>query len=609
MRASRPKKLTEVLLWMSMLPWGATSMAQSLPDDFFPESIAVADGGALFLGSSVEGTIVRIPAGGQAAVPFIPAGSNGLMSVQGLLVDDASRTLWACTADLGVAKTAKGESALLAFDLATGQPTGRWPLTGGGFCNDIAVAADGALLITDTVKPRILRFDHTVRRLSVWLEHPLLGGQPFNGNGIALDGSNVFVSTFADGRLLRVPVLADGEAGTPVVIGLPRPLSGGDALRRAGPGQFLVFENGLPAGGGQVTLMLVERDRAVLMPVASDIAEPVSGLVRDDQVVVVESQFGKLFGAAKGQVTRPFRLRTLPLPILPASIGLPKELPYPNGIAAAADGTTYVGSITGGRILRQRPGAPWEIVFPGSDAIYAATSLRLDEPRGLLWGASPDFLPGDRARPHRVFALDLATGAVSRVSDMPDGGFGNDIAIDPDGGVLVTDSFGGRVFRIAPDADVMITLVRDPLLGPIDGIGAGGIARAQDGRLIVGNYGAGRLVAIEQGRVREIALPRPIANPDGLAFDRDGTLILLEGDVPGGNGRVLRIREPFAPGERVIEILAEGLESPVNLSLTPDGRALITESRIRHRLVGDDRTTAPAAFRILSLALPKGDRP
>ena len=32
------------------------------------------------------------------------------------------------------------------------------------------------------------------------------------------------------------------------------------------------------------------------------------------------------------------------------------------------------------------------LAFPGSDEVFSATSLRLDAPRGLLWGTSPDVM-------------------------------------------------------------------------------------------------------------------------------------------------------------------------------------------------------------------------
>lgn len=581
--------------------------AQALPEGFFPESIAAAADGRLFVGSSTQSRIVQVVPGAGEAQPFAAAGANGLMSVQGLLADDARGLLWACTADLGKSATPKGPSALLAFHLDSGRDAGRWPLPDDGFCNDIAFGPAGQLLITDTTRPRLLGFDPQQGRLSTWLAHPLLGGQAFNGNGIAVDRTNVYVSTFADGRLLRIPIGADGRPGTPVELALPRPLRGGDALRVVGPDRLLVFENGLPAGGGQVSLALIDNDKAMLASVASDIAEPTSGLLLGRRLVVVASQFGALYGSRRGQAPAPFGLHQLSLQGLPAALALPGAAAYPNGIAAARDGTLFAGFVASGLILRQRPGQGWETLSDGSGAVYAATSLRLDATRGLLWGTSPDFLhEGRTPRPNRLFALDAETGAPRQIIDLPAGSFGNDIALDADGGVLLTDSSQGQVLRLAPGSGPLKTLLVHAALAPPPGqvIGVAGIARAVDGRLALANYGSGQLLAAERdGTVRPIALPRLLVNPDGLALAPDGALLVCEGDVAGGNGRVLRIVDPFAPGLRPLQVLAEGLESPVNLTLAPDGRLLVTEARIRHRLNKAAGLPAPAVFRVVSLPL------
>lgn len=293
----------------------------------------------------------------------------------------------------------------------------------------------------------------------------------------------------------------------------------------------------------------------------------------------------------------------------PPAIALPAGPAYPNGIAVAPDGTIFTGFVTSGRIVRKRPGQDWDTFFPGSDAIYAATSLRLDAGRNLLWGTSPDFLTEGRApRPNRLFALDADTGAVRRLVDFPKESFANDTAIEADGAVLVTDSLLGRVLRLRPGAGRFEVAAMHPdLAPPPGGVGVAGIARAPDGRLAVSNFGTGKLFAVERDRtIRPIRLPRLLANPDGLAFAADGALLVCEGDIAGGNGRVLRIAAPFAPSERPLETLAEGLESPVNLSLAPDGELLVTEARIRHRLVETGKLPTPASFRIVRLALGGG---
>ncbi|NHC35792.1 gluconolaconase [Scytonema millei] len=296
-------------------------------------------------------------------------------------------------------------------------------------------------------------------------------------------------------------------------------------------------------------------------------------------------------------------------------IGLPNGFQYPNGIARASNGTLYVGSVTSGKILQVRPNGRIETLFPGSHEIFAANSLRLDEQRGILWGASSDFLGVRGAdgkvtrRPHRIFALDIRTGKVLRVILMPDGGFGNDMAIDPTGGVYLTDSNRPRIHYLAPGAKQLQVWAEDERLRS-QPIGLAGIARATNGIVVVGLFSGGRLFKVTpspQGKpqVAAISLQRSIENPDGMVFAPDGSLLVLEGAIASGNGRLLRIRDILAPASKpkAIEVLADKMESPVNLTVA--GRQIwVTESRIRHRLIPGKEAAVPDRFFIRHFTLP-----
>ena len=64
---------------------------------------------------------------------WIRAGTDGMQSVFGVLADDASNTLWACS---GATRGAPNPlpSALYAFDLKTGASKAHYPLpTAGAF--------------------------------------------------------------------------------------------------------------------------------------------------------------------------------------------------------------------------------------------------------------------------------------------------------------------------------------------------------------------------------------------------------------------------------------------------------------------------------------------
>jgi len=285
------------------------------------------------------------------------------------------------------------------------------------------------------------------------------------------------------------------------------------------------------------------------------------------------------------------------------SISLPTEFVYPNGIATASDGTIYVGQITQGGIVRRSPDGDWASVHPGSPEIYAATSLRLDEDRQRLWGSSPDFLPPAEPRTPYIFAIDTLSGQVQQTVAVADG-FGNDIAVEPEGSILITESQRGQLLRLKPGESTFETVFRDERLGHESGLGVAGIARADNGVVVMANFSSGRLYILENDELRELVLPRTIENPDGMAFAPDGSLIVLEGAVDSGEGKVLRIPDPLTAGDRELRTMATGLESPVNLSIGPDGVAYVSESRVRHRLVDDlSNHPAPQEFRIVAVTL------
>jgi sugar lactone lactonase YvrE len=293
-------------------------------------------------------------------------------------------------------------------------------------------------------------------------------------------------------------------------------------------------------------------------------------------------------------------------------IELPAGFQYPNGIARASNGTLYVGSVTSGEILQIDPNGKIETLFPGNNEVFAATSLRLDEPRGILWGASPDFFgtqPNSKTPPrtHRIFALDVRSGKVKQVIQMPNGGFANDLAIDPKGGIYLTDSLRHRIHYLSPGAEQLQTWVESDRLRSQGQIGLAGIAMSSDGSAIVNQFSNGKMFQVtpqSQGQVKitEILLERPLENPDGMQFASNGLLLVIEGAVESGNGRLLQINLSVS-NPKPVEVIAENLTSPVNLT-TAGNEIWVTESKIRHRLIPGKENEIPDRFFVYRFMLP-----
>ena len=297
------------------------------------------------------------------------------------------------------------------------------------------------------------------------------------------------------------------------------------------------------------------------------------------------------------------------------SIWLPEGFAYPNGIAFTQTGDLLVGSVVSGDIAALELGVQPAVRFAETEQRFAGTALRYDPDRGKLWVASPDFLGEEvngeiRRRAHRLVVVDVPTGDVEWWAEMPDAGFANDIALDGTGGAFVTDTIRGRVLYLAaPGAPFEIVAEglesRDGRLGPA------GIAVDEHGNLIVGMYSDGRLVRVRPGTdgqpatIEEIELSAAIDNPDGMAFGPSGRLLVVDGAVATGNGKLVAV-DLNGPSPHAVELVISGLDLPVNLTVR-DHMVAISESRIRHRMVDDPTLLAPDRFRIVLLQLEHAD--
>ena len=138
----------------------------------YPENIASIPDGTVYLGSLTKPTIYRALPNATTATPWIHLSGDGAITSLGVLADARSNTLWVCALRAAPDATTPGpRSTLRSFNLATGDPTGSYPLPGERtVCNDIAVAPNGTVYANDSPNGRLLRLNRKTGILEVWLE-------------------------------------------------------------------------------------------------------------------------------------------------------------------------------------------------------------------------------------------------------------------------------------------------------------------------------------------------------------------------------------------------------------------------------------------------------
>lgn len=292
--------VTRALILLAALagPLAAQGRAEVTPSDTAarPENITSRRDGTVYFGSMATGTIYRAAPGASRAEPWILASTAGLANVLGVLADDRSNMLWVCQNVAGRRGGAPvaGQTALRSFDLTSDAATGTYPFPAdAGYCNDIAVAADGAVYASESYRGRVHRLRPGAAALEVWASDSAIN--VIDGLAFLADGS-LYVNTFDTGRLYRIPVNADGSAGAVVRIETSLPLVRPDGLRTAGARTLIQTEQ-----QGRVAELTIEGTRAEVRVLRD-------GLPRASGVTLVGESALVLIDFAKAVVV-PYRPR------------------------------------------------------------------------------------------------------------------------------------------------------------------------------------------------------------------------------------------------------------------------------------------------------------
>jgi hypothetical protein len=252
-----------------------------------PESLTMAPGGVLIVGSASSPYVYKVRPGSSTAEKFIdvstePAGTFFL----GMLADASTNTLWTCQlTPVPNTTPAQRHTALRSFDLTTGAPKIRWNLPGdNNVCNDFTIGHDKALYIIDTIPGRIFRLPAGASTAELYLEDRTL----FGVDGITFLNGVLYVNNVIFNKFYRIPVDAAGKPGAPVDIWTDQPIKGPDGMRAAN-GKLILAEN----ASGKITALTVNGDKASVTVIKDGLNTPTGVEPVGDTIWIAERGAGK----------------------------------------------------------------------------------------------------------------------------------------------------------------------------------------------------------------------------------------------------------------------------------------------------------------------------
>jgi hypothetical protein len=252
-----------------------------------PESLTVAPGGVLIVGSASTPFIYKVQPGSTTVEKFVDASAAGPGTFFfGMLADAGTNTLWACQLTPVPGTTpVKRHTVLRGFDLSSGAPKLDWGLPGdNSTCNDFSIGPDKALYISDTANGKIYKLPAGAKTAELFLEDRALYGI----DGITFLDGVLYVNNVFSNNLYRIPVDAAGKAGQPVDIWMDQPIKGPDGMRAVN-GKLLLAEN----GSGKIDVIAVSGDKASVTVIKDGLKTPTAVEPAGDVIWIAERGAGK----------------------------------------------------------------------------------------------------------------------------------------------------------------------------------------------------------------------------------------------------------------------------------------------------------------------------
>ena len=203
--------------------------------------------------------------------------------------------------------------------------------------------------------------------------------------------------------------------------------------------------------------------------------------------------------------------------------------------------------------------------------------------------------------PVSLKAFDLETGEPFQSFNFPNGGFCNDLTLDSNGNIYVTDSFNPRILRLNKSKSRLETWFENEAFSG-KGFNLNGITFVNNNIYTV-KMNSGELFKIEVAdngkpiNFKKIDLPRPLNAPDGIkAIDKDNLLVVENRAEGTWKGSLTNIN---LSNTVTLKTLKDNLDTPTTVAIKGN-TAWVLQAQFSH-LFGDEKDIPPGPFEIIGV--------
>ena len=272
---------------------------------------------------------------------------------------------------------------------------------------------------------------------------------------------------------------------------------------------------------------------------------------------------------------------------------------FPEGITISKNGNIYVGSLKENKIVKfKNKKKDSELFVPSnSNGLMSVIGILADDHNKILWACSsnPGVTNYPSDNPVSLKAFDLNSGEPLQSYEFPNSGFCNDITLDSNNNVYVTDSFNPRILRLNKSQSRLETwFENDAFKG--EGFNLNGITFTNNNIYTV-KMNSGELFKIgiaDNGKpinFTKIDLPRPLNAPDGIKAINKKNLLVVE-----NKGSLTHINFNKIT---TLKILRDDLDTPTTVAIKGK-TAWVLQAQFGH-LFGDEKDVPPGSFEIISV--------